>query len=135
MEAFIKTARRNYYRKLLDSILTMGNDGVPSNADKSSNLSKRIAVGIMERPPGACPHGNLLTLKEIAYCRDFLRMCKPTLSSGCVSPHFPPGARMVLVCNTRFASEKLALKSIDGATKPIYTAEVAEARVSSFKRK
>ena len=49
MESYIYNARKNYHRQLLDSILTISESGVPSNADKSSALSLRIAIGIMER--------------------------------------------------------------------------------------
>lgn len=43
-----KEARRNYHAKLLQSVLTMNDKGVPSNADKDSKLSVRIASGIAE---------------------------------------------------------------------------------------
>jgi hypothetical protein len=44
----IKEARENYHRALLDSILTVDANGVASNADKSSRLSKEIAKGITD---------------------------------------------------------------------------------------
>lgn len=41
-------ARRKYHSVLLDSILTISNKGVPSNADKHSRLSVQIAQGIAD---------------------------------------------------------------------------------------
>ncbi|MDR0897407.1 MAG: NgoMIV family type II restriction endonuclease [Oscillospiraceae bacterium] len=49
MDAYLHTARKIYHKRLLDSILTTSEAGVPSNADKSSLLSKRISLGILER--------------------------------------------------------------------------------------
>jgi hypothetical protein len=49
MDAYIRTSRKVYHKRLLDSILTTSEAGIPSNADKSSSLSKRIALGILER--------------------------------------------------------------------------------------
>lgn len=48
MNPIIKEARENYHRALLDSILTVDANGVASNADKSSRLSKEIAKGITD---------------------------------------------------------------------------------------
>lgn len=48
MNPIIKEARENYHRALLDSILTVDTNGVASNADKSSRLSKEIAKGITD---------------------------------------------------------------------------------------
>lgn len=50
MEAIITQARKAYHRQLLESsVLTIDKDNVPSNADKSSELSKFIARHIAER--------------------------------------------------------------------------------------
>ena len=49
MEAYIHKARKHYHKKLLNSILTLSESGVASNADRASNLSKRVAAGIIER--------------------------------------------------------------------------------------
>jgi hypothetical protein len=49
MDAFFSAVRQTYHRKLLSSILTINSSGVPSNADKSSAMSKRIAAGILKR--------------------------------------------------------------------------------------
>lgn len=48
MNPVIKEARDKYHRDLLDSILTVDTNGVASNADKSSRLSKQIAKGITD---------------------------------------------------------------------------------------
>ena len=46
--SLIKQARGCYHQNLLDSILTISNSGIPSNADSSSKLSIRIAKGITD---------------------------------------------------------------------------------------
>ena len=44
MDSLITKARKQYHEKLLShNVLTIDKDGVPSNADKSSELSKFIA--------------------------------------------------------------------------------------------
>jgi len=50
MQALISEARRKYHAGLLSNgILTIDGKGVPSNADRSSNLSIAIAQGIARR--------------------------------------------------------------------------------------
>ena len=50
MQALITEARRKYHAGLLaNGVLTIGTNGIPSNADKESKLSKQIAVGIATR--------------------------------------------------------------------------------------
>ena len=50
MQALIAEARRQYHTELLaNSVLTIDTKGVPSNADKDSKLSIRIAQGIAKR--------------------------------------------------------------------------------------
>lgn len=50
MQALIAEARRKYHAKLLaDGVLTIDSNGIPSNADRSSNLSVSIAQGIARR--------------------------------------------------------------------------------------
>ena len=44
----IQEARNQYHKQLLESILTVSDTGVASNADSSSKLSKRIAKGITD---------------------------------------------------------------------------------------
>lgn len=46
--SIIQDARNLYHKQLLESILTVSNTGVASNADSSSKLSKRIAKGITD---------------------------------------------------------------------------------------
>ncbi len=46
MNAYFSEARKKYHANLLNSILTVGSDGIPSNADKDSRLSVEIAKGI-----------------------------------------------------------------------------------------
>lgn len=46
MSAYFTEARKKYHKDLLRSIWTVDSDGVPSNADKGSELSKKIAAGI-----------------------------------------------------------------------------------------
>lgn len=49
MDALITNARKAYHQELLKSILTIDQKGIPSNADKSSKLSVKIAQGITDR--------------------------------------------------------------------------------------
>ena len=47
-QAIIAEARKRYHAELLKNTLTISDKGVPSNADKDSNLSVKIAQGIAE---------------------------------------------------------------------------------------
>lgn len=50
MNALIAEARKTYHKSLLENgILTVDSKGIPSNADKSSNLSVAIARGIAKQ--------------------------------------------------------------------------------------
>lgn len=50
MNSLIATAREKYHDKLLDdNVLTIDSNGVPSNTDKSSALSIRIAKSVAEQ--------------------------------------------------------------------------------------
>lgn len=50
MEALIAQERKRYHQSLLrEGVLTIDKEGIPSNADKSSTLSKGIAKGIAKR--------------------------------------------------------------------------------------
>lgn len=50
MEALIVQERKRYHESLLrEGVLTIDKNGVPSNADKSSKLSIKIALGIANR--------------------------------------------------------------------------------------
>lgn len=44
--AYFSEARRSFHAALLNAVLTIDSAGVPSNADKSSAVSRRIASGI-----------------------------------------------------------------------------------------
>ena len=46
--ALIAQARANFHSRLMKELLTRGENGVPSNADKSSSLSTKIANGIAD---------------------------------------------------------------------------------------
>lgn len=48
-EAFFTEARRSFHAALLSAVLKVDSKGVPSNADKDSNPSVKIARGIMGR--------------------------------------------------------------------------------------
>lgn len=47
--AFLTEARREFHASLLDGILTSDKNSIPSNADKGSAVSKRIAVALLDR--------------------------------------------------------------------------------------
>lgn len=50
MESLIAQERKRYHQSLLrEGVLTIDKEGIPSNADKSSTLSKGIAKGIAKR--------------------------------------------------------------------------------------
>lgn len=49
MQALISEARRQYHEELISNgVLAVGRDGIPSNADKDSNLSVKIAKEIAQ---------------------------------------------------------------------------------------
>lgn len=48
MDAHIAATRKKFHKNLLKSVLTINSNGIPSNADKDSKLSVRIATGIAE---------------------------------------------------------------------------------------
>jgi hypothetical protein len=48
-DAVIAAARKRYHSNLLRAVLTVNQDGIPSNADKASKLSIQFAQGIAER--------------------------------------------------------------------------------------
>lgn len=50
MKSILEEARKKYHRELLsEKVLTVDKNGIPSNADKDSRLSVRIARGITDR--------------------------------------------------------------------------------------
>jgi NgoMIV restriction enzyme len=50
---FLSQARRDLHATLLDTILTVDEGGIPSNADKGSKVSKQIAVALLGELGGA----------------------------------------------------------------------------------
>lgn len=48
-KSLLNEARKHYHKSLLRSVLIIDAKGIPSNADKSSNTSVRIAQGIAEQ--------------------------------------------------------------------------------------
>lgn len=46
---FLAEARREFHASLLGGILTEDRNGVPSNADKGSGVSKKIAIALLDR--------------------------------------------------------------------------------------
>lgn len=47
--AFLTEARQDFHATLLAGILTTDANGIPSNADKGSGISKKIAIALLER--------------------------------------------------------------------------------------
>lgn len=77
--AFFAEARREFHASLIDGILTTDANGIPSNADKGSVLSKNIAVAILgklgdsrtaEKLPGQTAGSNF---EET--CANFISTC------------------------------------------------------------
>ena len=77
--AFLAEARREFHASLIDGILTTDANGIPSNADKGSALSKNIAVAILgklgdsrtaEKLPGQTAGSNF---EET--CANFIKTC------------------------------------------------------------
>ena len=88
-EAFISITRRKFHATLLASVLSKDENGVPSNADKHNDPSKRIAIGILERL-GDCAVGDRLAGQEAGNkfeenCKEFLKLTFPRLD------HLRPG--------------------------------------------
>lgn len=85
MEALLRKARSEFHSKLLlNGTLSVSTDGVPSNADKSSKLSKRIAEGIadqLEAAEGAKAAGQTSGSYFEEAIRDFLLDTFPYLSN------------------------------------------------------
>lgn len=48
-QAFFGEARREFHSSLLDGILTLDGNGVPSNADKGSALSRKMATAVLSK--------------------------------------------------------------------------------------
>ena len=88
-EAFFSEARRSFHAALLASVLRTDKNGVPSNADKHSNPSVRIAKGILERlgadAVGARLAGQMAGNKFEEICKEYLEETFPRLA------HLRPG--------------------------------------------
>lgn len=81
---FLAEARRSFHAALLGPILRVDNEGVWSNADKSSNPSKIIAQGIAgrlgEAVQGARLAGQMSGRGFEEVCREFLQETWPKLN-------------------------------------------------------
>lgn len=74
---FWSEARKSFHAALFDAVLKTDQDGVPSNADKSSTVSIKIALGIMERlgaeSKGARLAGQMSGRKFELVCEEYIR--------------------------------------------------------------
>lgn len=88
-ETFLSEARRGFHAALLSSVLRTDAKGVPSNADKDSAASKRIAAGIMKKlgaeAEGARLSGQMAGSKFEEICKEYLEETFPALN------HLRPG--------------------------------------------
>lgn len=48
MTGWINQARREFHAELIENLISVSNEGVPSNADRSSKPSIKIATGILK---------------------------------------------------------------------------------------
>ena len=91
--AFISEARRGFHAALLRSLLRTDAKGIPSNADRHSRPSIRIAVGIIERmgkrAVGARLAGQMAGSQFEEICKEYLAQVFPRLS------HLRPGRWVV----------------------------------------
>lgn len=90
MAAWITEARREFHSTIIDELISVSGDGVPSNADKSSKPSIEIARGILveigeartaEKLPGQTAGANFETI-----CNSFIKLAFDKLS------HLRPGS-------------------------------------------
>ncbi len=82
--ALIAQARANFHSRLMKELLTRGENGVPSNADKSSSLSTKIANGIadlLQAETGVRLAGQTSGSAFEALTADFLRATFPNMGS------------------------------------------------------
>ncbi|MFQ5535192.1 MAG: NgoMIV family type II restriction endonuclease [Sphingomonadales bacterium] len=88
-ETFFAEARRSFHAALLDSVLRTDAKGIPSNADKHSTPSVKIAQGIMERlgaeSEGARLAGQMAGSQFEEICKEYLEEMFPHLA------HMRPG--------------------------------------------
>lgn len=87
--AFFSEARRSFHAALRESLLRTDAQGIPSNADKHSRPSVRIAVGILERlgtqSVGARLVGQMAGSQFEEICKEYLAHTFPRLG------HLRPG--------------------------------------------
>lgn len=88
-EAFFSEARQSFHASLLDTILRIDDNGIPSNADKSSKTSVDIASGIIDRlgagAEGARMAGQMAGNRFEEICKEYLQATFPRLA------HLRPG--------------------------------------------
>ncbi|MEL0585472.1 MAG: NgoMIV family type II restriction endonuclease [Candidatus Thiodiazotropha sp. (ex. Lucinoma kazani)] len=88
-EPFFAEARRGFHAALLDSVLRTDVKGIPSNADKHSKPSVKIAQGILERlgaeSKGARLAGQMAGSQFEEICKEYLEEIFPRLG------HLRPG--------------------------------------------
>lgn len=88
-EALLSEARRGFHAALLNSVLRTDVHGVPSNADRHSKPSVKIATGIVKRigapDVGTRPVGQMAGRRFEEICRDYLKETFPALT------HMRPG--------------------------------------------
>jgi len=89
IDAFITEARKGFHASLLDSVLKRDKKGIPTNADKDSRSSVRIATGIVQKigweSTGARMAGQMAGNKFEEICADFIKKTFLRLS------HLRPG--------------------------------------------
>jgi len=88
-EVFFSEARRSFHAALLKSVLRTDGKGIPSNADKHSKPSVKIAIGIMERlgaeAVGARLAGQMAGSQFEEICKEYVEETFPRLG------HLRPG--------------------------------------------
>ena len=82
-KAFFPKARRSFHAALLDAVLCIDAEGIPSNADKHSRPSVSIATGILERlgaqDGGVRLAGQMAGNKFEEICKEYLEASFPRL--------------------------------------------------------
>jgi len=88
-DSFLLEARKSFHAALLQNILRTDSNGVPSNADKHSEVSVTLAVGMLSRlgqsATGARLAGQMSGSKFETVCREYLETIFPKLA------HLRPG--------------------------------------------
>ena len=106
--AYFSEARRSFHAALLESVLRIDANGVPSNADKHSRPSVKIAKGILERlgseSIGARLSGQMAGSRFEEICSEYLQGTFTKLH------HMRPGQWEI---EKGFGSTKLAIAQFD----------------------